>query len=184
MKRKAHYPVTQHRLKIYYDNWFPANLYQKCIPRTDCRKDSNSNCQERCIHWICQYKSNPLSIVRYDKTCALCNRSSAPFRANHYGLLFTLCSYHRLRYIIFEYGTRHRDRAHTVTLEMSTKCFYLSGFDLTPDWEADEEHISLPCQGNVRIEARFIKPLSEQVKCILCAEFPGHVETDKSRNVK
>ena len=53
------------------------------------------------------------------------------------------------------------------------------GFDLTPDREADKEHISLPLQGNVRIEARFKIPLPEPVTCILYAELPGHVEIEK-----
>ncbi len=46
-----------------------------------------------------------------------------------------------------------------ITLQMFTMVFYVLGFDLTPHREADEEHISVPCQGNVRIEARFRKPL-------------------------
>jgi hypothetical protein len=78
----------------------------------------------------------------------------------------------------------HDDSAHMITVEMFSKCFYVSGFDLTTDREADEEHVSLPCRGNVRFEARFIKPLPKPVKCSLCAEFPGHVEIEKSRNVK
>ena len=65
---------------------------------------------------------------------------------------------------------------------MFNKGFYILGFDLTPDKESDEEHISLPLQGNVRIEARFNKPLPEPVNCILYAEFPGHVEIDNARN--
>jgi len=80
-------------------------------------------------------------------------------------------------------GIHHDDRAHMITLEFSTKCFYVLGFDLTPYREADEEHISLPRQGNVRIEARFKKPLLELVTCILYAEFPGHIEIDHSGNV-
>jgi hypothetical protein len=56
-------------------------------------------------------------------------------------------------------------------------------FDLTPDRQTDEEHISLPRQGNVRIEASFKKPLTEPVTCILNAEFTGHFEIDNSRNV-
>jgi len=80
-------------------------------------------------------------------------------------------------------GIHHDDRAHMITLEMFTKVFYVLGFDLTPDREADEEHISLPRQGNVHIEARFKKPLPEPVTCILYAEFPGHFEIDHSRNV-
>jgi len=51
-------------------------------------------------------------------------------------------------------GIHQYDRAHTITLEIFTNGFYILGFDLTPDTEADE-HISLPRQGNVRIEALF-----------------------------
>ena len=39
-------------------------------------------------------------------------------------------------------GVHHDDRAYMVTLEMFTKNFCLLGFDLTPDREADEEHIN------------------------------------------
>ena len=70
-----------------------------------------------------------------------------------------------------------------ISMEMFTYGFYVLGFDLTPDLEADEECISLPRQGNVRNEARFKKPLSEPVTCILYTEFPGHIKIDKSRNV-
>jgi len=70
-----------------------------------------------------------------------------------------------------------------ITLEIFTKVFHLLGFDLTPDREADAEHICLPRQGNVRIEARFKKPLPEPVTCIVYAEFPGYIEIDHSRNV-
>ena len=80
-------------------------------------------------------------------------------------------------------GIHHDDRAHMITLEIFTKSYYILGFDLTPDRRADEEHISLPRQGNVRIEAQFKKPLPEPVTCILYAEFPGHFEIDNSRNV-
>jgi hypothetical protein len=68
--------------------------------------------------------------------------------------------------------------------EIFTKGFYVLGVDQTPDREAQEEHISLPRQGNVRIEVRFKKPLPETVTCILYAEFPGHGEIDNSRNVR
>ena len=70
-----------------------------------------------------------------------------------------------------------------IALDMFTRGFYVLRFDLTPDRETDEEHISLPRQGNVRIEARFKKPLPEPATCILYAECPGHVEIDNSENV-
>jgi hypothetical protein len=69
-----------------------------------------------------------------------------------------------------------------ITPEMFTTGFYVLGFDQHLP-EADEEHISLPRQGNVRNEARFKESLPEPVTCILYAEFPGHVEIDNSRNV-
>jgi hypothetical protein len=34
-------------------------------------------------------------------------------------------------------GIRHNDRARMITLEMFTKGFFVLGFDLTPDREAD-----------------------------------------------
>jgi len=74
-------------------------------------------------------------------------------------------------------GIHHDDRAHTMTLAMFIQEFYLLRFDLTPDMEADEEHISLPRQGNLRIEARFKKPLPEPVPYILYAEFPDTLES-------
>jgi hypothetical protein len=80
-------------------------------------------------------------------------------------------------------GIHHDYRGRMITLEMFTKCYYILGFDHTPDREADEEHISLPRQGNVRIKALFKKPLPESVTCILYAEFPGHIEIDNSRKV-
>ena len=53
----------------------------------------------------------------------------------------------------------HEDDAHMIPLELFNKVFYVLGFDLTPHREADEEHIRMPLQRNVRIEVRFKKPL-------------------------
>ena len=79
-------------------------------------------------------------------------------------------------------GIHHDDCASTIKLETFTNGFYLLGFGLTHNKEANEEHISLPRQGNVCIEAGFKKPLPEPVPCILCAESPGHFEIDKLTN--
>jgi hypothetical protein len=93
---------------------------------------------------------------------------SSPFGVNRaYEKLFSNTGIHR----------------YMITLEMFTKGFCIVDFDLTPDREADEEHISLPRQGNLRIEDRFNKPLTVPVTCIWYADFPKHVERDKSRKV-
>ena len=76
---------------------------------------------------------------------------------------------------------RHDDRAHMITLNMFTKGFYILDFDPSSDREADVEDISLPRQGNVRIEARFKKPLPDPVTCILYAEF---LDTSKSTTLE
>jgi hypothetical protein len=69
-----------------------------------------------------------------------------------------------------------------ITLKIFTNYFYILGFDLTPDREADEEHISLLRQGNVRIKA-LLKKLPERVTCILYSEFPRHFGIDYSIKV-
>jgi hypothetical protein len=79
-------------------------------------------------------------------------------------------------------GIHHHNRAHMITMEIFTKGFYILCFDLTQEREAAEEHISLPRQGNLRIDARFNKPIPETVTRILYAEFPGHGENNNSRN--
>jgi len=72
---------------------------------------------------------------------------SSPFGATKaYATLFSSTGFH------------HADRANMITLEMFTKRFFVLCFDLTTYREAEEEHIILPLQGNVRIKARFPAP--------------------------
>ena len=58
---------------------------------------------------------------------------------------------------------------------------YILGFDLTPDREADEEHIGLPRQGNVRIEARF-KNRYQNPSLLFC--MLNCLDTSKSKNLE
>ena len=57
-------------------------------------------------------------------------------------------------------GIHYDDHAHMITLEMFIKGFYELGFALTLDRKADREHISLPLQGNMRIETRLKKTVT------------------------
>ena len=68
------------------------------------------------------------------------------------------------------------------TQKMFNKGIYVLGINLKRDREADEKHISVSLLGNVRIEARFKKPLQEPITSIFYAEFPAHLEIDISRN--
>jgi len=74
-------------------------------------------------------------------------------------------------------GIHHVGRAHMFILEIFTEGFCVLGFDLTPNREADKEHIILPCQGKVNIETHFKKPLREHVRCIFLMKF---LDTTKS----
>jgi hypothetical protein len=65
---------------------------------------------------------------------------------------------------------------------MFTNGFYVLGFDLTPDRDADEEHLSLLRQGNVHIALRF-KNTTRTRQMHFYAKFPGDVEIDNLRNV-
>ena len=56
-------------------------------------------------------------------------------------------------------------------------------FDLTPDRAASEGHISLPDHGNIRLELRFDKPLSETIMCLLYLEYGNFVRIDQLRTV-
>jgi len=183
MKRKAHYPVTHNQIKTFtassgaqqfsicnaFVGPIPEGILIALFKNTAFVGSATTNPYHfphnmtNLVLYVngVQFPSEPLTM-----DC------SSPFVATRaYETLFSSS------------GMHHEDRAHMITLEMFTKGFYNLSFNLTPDREADEEHISLPRQGNVRIEARFKKPLPKPVACILYAEFPGHVEIDNARNV-
>ena len=184
MKRKAIYPVTHAQIKTFtassgsqqisIDNAFLGPVPKRILIAL-----------VKSTAYVGSVSTNPFHFHHYDMTQfmlyvngvlhatqPLTMDCSSPFGATRaYETLFSST------------GIHHDDRGHMITLEMFTKGFFILGFDLTPDREADEEHISLPRQGNVRIEARFKNALPEPVTCILYAEFPGHIDIDHSRNI-
>jgi hypothetical protein len=71
-----------------------------------------------------------------------------------------------------------------ITKSMYKNGYFLLAFDLT----ADSSNNSAACtslteQGTIRLEARFAKPLSETINCMVHMEFDACVEIDKNRNV-
>jgi hypothetical protein len=184
MKLKAHYPVTHTQIKTFtassgaqrvsIDNAFvgpiPERILIAMVKNTAFVGSASTN-PFHFHHYVITNLVLYVNGVQHSSELLTMDCSS-PFGATRaYETLFS------------NTGTHHDDRAHMITLEMFTKVFYLFCFDLKPDREADEEYTNLPRQGNVRIEARFKKPLPEPVTCILYAEFPRHVEIDNSRNV-
>ena len=55
--------------------------------------------------------------------------------------------------------------------------------DITPDRAASEGLISLPEQGNIRLELRFDRPLPEAITCLLYLEYDNCVRIDQLRSV-
>ena len=184
MKRKAHYPVTHNQIKnftassgsqqISIDKAFLGRIPERILIALVKNNSFVGSASTNPYHFQHYYMTK---LVFYLKGVQLppepltmdCSSPSVATRDNE--ILFS------------SIGFVHDDRAHMITLETFTKGLYILEFDLTPHKEADEEHISMPRQGNIRIEARFNKPLPEPVTCLLYAQFPGHVEIDNARNV-
>jgi len=185
MERKAHYPVTHTQVKTFtagsgsqqlsIDNAFLGPIPERILIVL-----------VKNAAFIGSASTNPFHFHHYDMSSLVLyvngvQYPSEPLTMDCTSPFGTTRAYETL---FSSTGIHHDDRAHMITLEMFTKGYYILGFDLTPDREADEEHISLPRQGNVRIEARFKKALPEAVTCILYAEFPGHIEIDEARSIQ
>jgi hypothetical protein len=80
-------------------------------------------------------------------------------------------------------GIRHSNAGLQVTHRMFIAGYFILLFDLTPDRADSEGHISLPDQGNIRLELRFDKALSEAITCLLYLEYDNCVRIDQLRTV-
>ena len=156
MKRKAHYPVTHTQTKTF-------------TARSGAQQVSIDNASFGPI-------SERTLIVFVKNTAFVSSASTNRFHFHYYVMTNLVLNVNGVQHpsepVTMDYsstfgatrayetpfsstGIHHDDRAHMITLEMFTKGFCVLGFDLTTDREADEEHICLPRQGNVCIEARF-----------------------------
>ena len=80
-------------------------------------------------------------------------------------------------------GIRHSNAGLQLTHDMFIAGYFMLRFYLTPDRDASECHISLPDQGNIRLELRYDKPLPEDVTCLLYLEYHNSVRIDQMRSV-
>ena len=164
MKRKAHYPVTHTQIKTFTASSGAqqvsiGNAFLRPIPdRILVGFVKNTT-------FLGSASTNRFHFHLYDTTSLVLyvngvQYPSEPLTLDYSSTYGVTRAYEKL---FSSTGIHHGDRAHMITLEIFTKGFCLLGFDLTPDREADEEHINLPRQGNMRIEARFKKPLPKPV---------------------
>jgi hypothetical protein len=140
MKHKAHYPVTHTQIKTFTASSVSQqvsidNAFLRPIPERILIAFVKNTA------FVGSAGTHPFHFHHYDMTNLvfyvngvqhpsepLTMDCSSPFgatRANE--TLFSSKVIH------------HDDRAHMITLEMFTKCFFVLGFDLTLDRQADEE---------------------------------------------
>ena len=82
-----------------------------------------------------------------------------------------------------ESGIRHSNAGLQLTHDLFVAGYFMLFFDLKPDLAASEGHVSLPDQGNIRLELQFDKALSDAVTCLLYLEYDNCARIDQLRTV-
>jgi hypothetical protein len=85
--------------------------------------------------------------------------------------------------ILFEGSVIRHSNAGLKKHRMFIARYFMLVFDLTPDRAFSEGHISLPEQGNIRVELQFDKPFPEAITCLMYVEYDNCVPTDQLRTV-
>ena len=80
-------------------------------------------------------------------------------------------------------GIHHSNSGLQITHDLFINGYFMLVFDLTPDGSASDGHVSLPENGNIRIELKFDSALTDAITCLLYLEYDGSVQIDKLRNV-
>jgi len=80
-------------------------------------------------------------------------------------------------------GIHHSNAGHQITQDVCVNGYFMLLFDLTPVQDASEAHTSHHEEGNIRVELKFAKPLSEAITCLLYLEFDNNVLINLARNV-
>jgi hypothetical protein len=142
MKCKAHYPVTHTQIKTFtassgpqqvsIDNAFLGPLPERILIAF-----------VKNTAFVGSAGTNPFHFQHYDMTNLVLLVNGAqhppePLKMDFYSPFGATRAYETL---FSSTGNRHDERAHMITLEIFTKGFFVLGFDLTPDREADEEHM-------------------------------------------
>lgn len=80
-------------------------------------------------------------------------------------------------------GILHSTQGNLVCSDQFKENTFLIASDLTPDLSGLDSMSSLLNQGNIRIEARFDKPLNSTITCLVFLEYDATLEIDKNRNI-
>jgi hypothetical protein len=80
-------------------------------------------------------------------------------------------------------GIHHSNTGLQITHDMFISGYFMLVYDLTPDLAASEGHTPPPVNGNIRIELKFAKALSDAITCLLYLEYDNTVRIDLARTV-
>lgn len=80
-------------------------------------------------------------------------------------------------------GIQHSDTGLQITHDNYINGYFTLLFDLTPEHSASEERASPSESGNIRVELKFDKAITDAVTCLLYLEHEGSIQVDKARNV-
>jgi len=79
-------------------------------------------------------------------------------------------------------GIHHSKTGLYITHDMYINGYFILLFDLTPDRGWSEDLKSHPENGNMRIELKFNKPLTEAITCLLNLEFDNSFLVEFARH--
>lgn len=80
-------------------------------------------------------------------------------------------------------GINFSDDGNLISREEYANGYTIAAWDITPDLSANQNHISTPKSGSLRLEVTFEKKLTEPIVVILYCEFDSHITIDKDRVV-
>jgi len=80
-------------------------------------------------------------------------------------------------------GIHHSNSGLEITHDMYMNGNFMLLFDLKPDQATSEGHTSHPDKGNIRVELKFSKPLTQPITCIFYFEYDNSVPVNTSRTV-
>lgn len=80
-------------------------------------------------------------------------------------------------------GTLHTSGANLITKEMFSNGYFLLGFDLTNDSSCTNVCSSMSNTGNIRLEARFGRPLDKVITCLAYLQYDTSLSISKNRSV-
>jgi hypothetical protein len=133
------------------------------------------------------YSKSPFNFKNHNVNFIQVYLNGDPYPVRAYQPDYEKEVYSREYYSLYDNVDQNDGNFHPLDVEFSefknNSCFY--AFDFSPDRSVgcSSGHISLPKQGNLKVEIHFSKPPVQALKLIIFAEFDSTIEITKNREV-